>query len=71
MPPRSITPEEQDIVRLQVARARVALGAIEGYDQRTVDRLCQAVAWAGTLLDVMYQSTFSAPARACCAFSPT
>jgi acyl-CoA reductase-like NAD-dependent aldehyde dehydrogenase len=47
MPPRSITPEEQDIVRLQVDRARAALGAIEGYDQRTVDRLCQAVAWAG------------------------
>jgi acyl-CoA reductase-like NAD-dependent aldehyde dehydrogenase len=47
MPPRTITAEEQDIARSLVVRARATLNAIEGYDQRTVDRLCQAVAWAG------------------------
>src|SRR6266498_3423101 len=29
------------------ARARAAMAAIADYDQATVDRLCQAVAWAG------------------------
>ncbi len=44
---RSITPEEQATARLLIERARAAMAAIAGYDQATVDRLCQAVAWAG------------------------
>ena len=30
-----------------LARARAAMRAVDGYDQAAVDRLCQAVAWAG------------------------
>jgi len=44
---RSITPDEQATARLVIARARAAMAAIADYDQATVDRLCQAVAWAG------------------------
>ena len=44
---RAITPEEQALARSLVQRARHAMAAIAGYDQATVDRLCQAVAWAG------------------------
>jgi len=44
---RAITPEEQALARSLVARARAAMAAIAGCDQATVDRLCQAVAWAG------------------------
>ena len=44
---RSITAEEQAIVRTLVDNARSAMQAIESYDQDTVDRLCRAVAWAG------------------------
>src|SRR6476619_5384034 len=44
---RSITPEEQATARLLIERARAAMAAIADYDQATVDRLCQAVAWAG------------------------
>ena len=43
---RPITPEEADVVRSAVARARAAMAAIAGYDQARVDRICQAVAWA-------------------------
>src|SRR5690349_23344680 len=44
---RGITAEEQTIVESLVANARGAMAAIEGYDQAAVDRICQAVAWAG------------------------
>jgi acyl-CoA reductase-like NAD-dependent aldehyde dehydrogenase len=46
MAPRAITPEETQLAATLLERARAAMKAIEGYDQRTVDRLCQAVAWA-------------------------
>jgi sulfoacetaldehyde dehydrogenase len=44
---RPITVEEQTTVASLVANARAAMKAIDHYDQATVDRLCQAVAWAG------------------------
>ncbi len=43
---RVLTPDEADVVRTAVARARQAMAAIADYDQARVDRLCQAVAWA-------------------------
>lgn len=48
---RPLTPEEAEIARSAVARARAAIDAIAGYDQVTVDRLCQAVAWATANMD--------------------
>jgi sulfoacetaldehyde dehydrogenase len=48
---RTITAEETDIVTAAVARARDAMAAIAGYDQAAVDRLCQAVGWAGGNLE--------------------
>ena len=47
MAARTITAEETGLVHELIGRARAAMRAIEGYDQATVDRLCQAVAWAG------------------------
>ena len=44
---RPITAAEQTIVESLVARARDAMTAIESYDQATVNRICQAIAWAG------------------------
>ncbi len=44
---RPITVEEQARARALVGNARVAMQAIESWDQDTVDRLCRAVAWAG------------------------
>src|SRR5215813_11307938 len=44
---RAITPEELAIARSLIARAGEAMAAIADFDQATVDRLCQAVAWAG------------------------
>src|SRR6476620_4098114 len=46
MPPRTITPEETDLAAALLANARRAMAQIADYDQRRVDRLCQAVAWA-------------------------
>jgi sulfoacetaldehyde dehydrogenase len=43
---RSITEEEKQLVQELVGRARVAMQALEGYDQAQIDRLCQAVGWA-------------------------
>jgi len=43
---RLITPEESQLVDTLLARGRAAMNAIDGFDQATVDRLCQAVAWA-------------------------
>ncbi|MBI5304266.1 MAG: aldehyde dehydrogenase family protein [Chloroflexi bacterium] len=46
MPPRPITPEEKIYADELLKRARVALKAIECYDQARVDRLCRAIGWA-------------------------
>src|SRR5438270_2190927 len=43
---RLITDEEKQYARELLQRARCAMRAIERYDQATIDRLCQAVAWA-------------------------
>ena len=45
MPPRTITAEESGIAQVLLSNARRAMDQIADYDQRTVDRLCQAVAW--------------------------
>ena len=47
MAARTITAEETGLVHELIGKARAAMRAIEAYDQPTVDRLCQAVAWAG------------------------
>jgi sulfoacetaldehyde dehydrogenase len=44
---RSITADEQGVAQRLLANARTAMQAIDDYSQATVDRLCQAVAWAG------------------------
>ena len=43
---RPITEEEKAYARELLARARVAMKAIEDYDQAAVDRVCQAIGWA-------------------------
>ena len=43
---RAITDTEQIYAQGLLVRARAAMRAVEHYDQATVDRLCQAVAWA-------------------------
>lgn len=43
---RTITVEERTSATELLERARVAMAAIEHYDQEIVDRLCRAVAWA-------------------------
>ena len=43
---RVITEEEKGSALELLSRARVALAAVDHYDQARVDRLCQAVAWA-------------------------
>jgi sulfoacetaldehyde dehydrogenase len=48
---RPLTPDEAETARAAVARARAAMAAIADYDQATVDRLCQAVAWAAANLE--------------------
>ena len=48
---RAITGEEIEIVTELVARARAAMSAIADYDQATVDRICQAIGWAGGNLE--------------------
>jgi sulfoacetaldehyde dehydrogenase len=47
MAARAITEEETVLVHELTGKARAAMRAIEDYDQASVDRLCQAVAWAG------------------------
>src|SRR5688500_6873839 len=47
MATREITPEEARLADTLLQRARAAMKAVETYDQPTVDRLCQAIAWAG------------------------
>jgi sulfoacetaldehyde dehydrogenase len=43
---REITAEENELAQEMLAKARAAMKAIEDYDQKTVDRLCQAIGWA-------------------------
>jgi sulfoacetaldehyde dehydrogenase len=43
---RLITDEEKQVALELVGRARVAMKCIEDYDQKRIDRLCQAVGWA-------------------------
>src|SRR6187399_2565 len=43
---RSISDEERASAQDLLKRGRAAMAAVDGYDQATVDRLCQAVAWA-------------------------
>jgi sulfoacetaldehyde dehydrogenase len=43
---RAITDEEKTAAQALLARARSAMAAVSDYDQASVDRLCQAVAWA-------------------------
>lgn len=47
MSTREITEEEQQTVDAHIARARAAMAAVANYDQVQVDRLCQALGWAG------------------------
>jgi len=42
-----MTPEEQHTVEALIGRARTAMRQAEAFDQRHVDRLIQAVGWAG------------------------
>lgn len=48
---RTITPDESDLARTLLATARQAMDRIAEYDQRRVDRICQAVAWATANMD--------------------
>ena len=47
MAPRTITAQESELAQRLLANARTAMAAIGDYDQKRVDRICQAVAWAG------------------------
>lgn len=47
MAPRTITPQETELAQRLLANARTAMAAIADYDQKKVDRICQAVGWAG------------------------
>jgi sulfoacetaldehyde dehydrogenase len=46
MPPRTITPQEQELAQRLLANARRAMQQIADYDQARVDRICQAIGWA-------------------------
>jgi len=48
---RTITAEETGVVQELVGRARAAMAAIADYDQAAVDRICQAIGWAGGNLE--------------------
>ena len=43
---KEITQEQKQEIQEMLARARAAMVAIEDYDQKRVDRLCQAIGWA-------------------------
>lgn len=47
MSAREISPEESTLVAELIGRARKAMAVAEAFDQPTVDRLCQALGWAG------------------------
>jgi sulfoacetaldehyde dehydrogenase len=46
MAPRSITPQETELAQRLLDNARKAMQQIAGYDQKKVDRICQAIGWA-------------------------
>jgi sulfoacetaldehyde dehydrogenase len=46
MATRTITAQETEIAQELLGRAQAAMAAIADYDQATVDRMCQAIAWA-------------------------
>jgi len=46
MASRTITPQESELAQRLLANARRAMQQISEYDQKKVDRLCQAVGWA-------------------------
>src|SRR4030095_7311831 len=48
---RTITAEETEVAQELLETARTAMAQVAHYDQRTVDRLCQSVAWAGANLE--------------------
>ena len=48
---RTITAEETEVAQELLETARTAMAQAAHYDQRTVDRLCQSVAWAGANLE--------------------
>ncbi|HTL01370.1 MAG TPA: aldehyde dehydrogenase family protein [Vicinamibacterales bacterium] len=48
---RTITAEETEVAQELLETARAAMAQAAHYDQRTVDRLCQSVAWAGANLE--------------------
>jgi sulfoacetaldehyde dehydrogenase len=43
---KPITEEQKQEIQEMLGNARVAMSAIESYDQTRVDRLCQAIGWA-------------------------
>ena len=43
---RTATSEDKAAAQDLLQRARVAMAAVDHYDQATVDRLCRAIAWA-------------------------
>src|SRR6187402_1859387 len=47
MATRTITPAETELAQRLLDKARAAMAAIADYDQAKVDRICQAVGWAG------------------------
>ena len=51
MATRTISTAEVDLAQETLDRARRAMDAIADFDQATVDRLCQAVAWATANLE--------------------
>jgi len=51
MAARTITAEETEVAQELLETARAAMAQAAHYDQRTVDRLCQSVAWAGANLE--------------------
>ena len=46
MAPRTITPQESELAQRLLANARKAMQQIADYDQKKVDRICQAIGWA-------------------------
>ena len=47
MAPRTITAEEAQLAQQLLANARRAMSQVAAYDQARVDRICQAIGWAG------------------------
>src|ERR1043165_5226692 len=45
MAPRTITPQESELAQRLLANARKAMQQIADYDQKKVDRICQAIGW--------------------------